>query len=64
MPGGYISEALVLGGARDTIFTRKEVESTARAYATRAEIFPNMAHDLMLEEGWQAVAGGGVAGCG
>jgi alpha-beta hydrolase superfamily lysophospholipase len=47
---------LVLGGGRDTIFTRKEVEATARAYRTRAEIFPTMAHDLMLEDGWQMVA--------
>jgi pimeloyl-ACP methyl ester carboxylesterase len=48
---------LVLGGADDTIFTRKEVESTARAYRTQATIFPNTAHDLMLEAGWEAVAG-------
>lgn len=47
---------LVLGGSRDTIFTTKEVEATARAYSTQARIFPNMAHDLMLEDGWQAVA--------
>ncbi|HZU65944.1 MAG TPA: alpha/beta fold hydrolase [Ktedonobacteraceae bacterium] len=47
---------LVLGGGRDRIFTRKEVEATGRAYGTQAEIFPTMAHDLMLEEGWQAVA--------
>ncbi len=47
---------LVLGGGQDTIFTCKEFEATARAYYTRAEIFPHMAHDLMLEEGWQAVA--------
>ncbi|HLI09669.1 MAG TPA: alpha/beta fold hydrolase [Ktedonobacteraceae bacterium] len=47
---------LVLGGAKDTIFTRKEVQATARAYHTQAVIFPDMAHDLMLEPGWQAVA--------
>jgi pimeloyl-ACP methyl ester carboxylesterase len=47
---------LVLGGGRDTIFNRKEVEATARAYHTKAEIFPNLAHDMMLEEGWQEVA--------
>jgi pimeloyl-ACP methyl ester carboxylesterase len=47
---------LVLGAGRDTIFNRKEVEATARAYNTKAEIFPNMAHDMMLEDGWQAVA--------
>ena len=47
---------LVLGGSTDTIFTTKEVEATARAYSTQARIFPNMAHDLMLEDGWQDVA--------
>ncbi len=47
---------LVLGGGRDRIFTPKECKATARAYGTQAEIFPTMAHDLMLEEGWQAVA--------
>lgn len=47
---------LVLGAAADTIFHPDEIEATARAYGTRAEIFPNMAHDMMLESGWQSVA--------
>jgi alpha-beta hydrolase superfamily lysophospholipase len=47
---------LVLGAASDNVFTKTEVESTARAYNTKAEIFPDMAHDMMLESGWQAVA--------
>jgi len=47
---------LVLGGARDTIISPKEVEATARAYNTQPEIFADMAHDMMLEPGWQAVA--------
>jgi pimeloyl-ACP methyl ester carboxylesterase len=47
---------LVLGGAKDRIFTPKEVEGTARAYGTTATIFPNMAHDLMLDPDWQHVA--------
>jgi pimeloyl-ACP methyl ester carboxylesterase len=47
---------LVLGGGRDAIFTSKEVEATGRAYSTQAEIFPNIAHDMMLEDGWEAVA--------
>src|SRR5579864_163336 len=46
---------LVLGGEKDTIFNRKEVEATARAYHTSAKFFP-MAHDMMLEKGWQDVA--------
>ncbi|HLX56458.1 MAG TPA: alpha/beta fold hydrolase [Ktedonobacteraceae bacterium] len=47
---------LVLGGECDKIFTRKEVEATARAYNAQATIFPQMAHDMMLEKGWQDVA--------
>ncbi len=47
---------LVLGAANDTIFHPNEVEATARAYNTQAIIFPDMAHDMMVEAGWQAVA--------
>lgn len=47
---------LVLGGANDTMISTGEVETTARAYGTRAEIFPDMAHDMMLESDWQSVS--------
>lgn len=47
---------LVLGAADDTVFHPHEVEATAQTYHTQATIFPNMAHDMMLEEGWQSVA--------
>ena len=47
---------LVLGAASDTIFTTRQIEATARTYNTKPEIFPDMAHDMMLEAGWQAVA--------
>ena len=47
---------LVLGGATDTIFATTEVARTAAAYHTTAHIFPDTAHDLMLEANWQAVA--------
>lgn len=47
---------LVLGAALDTIFNPREVEATARAYNTKAEIFADVAHDVMLESRWQAVA--------
>lgn len=46
---------LVLGAANDQVFTQAEVEATARAYGTTAEFFP-MAHDVMLEQGWENVA--------
>ncbi len=48
---------LVLGAANDVFCSRKEVEATARAYESRAEFFPDMAHDMMLEENWEKVAG-------
>ncbi len=47
---------LVLGAAQDTIFYPSEIEKTARAYHTKAEIFDDMAHDMMLELQWQIVA--------
>jgi len=47
---------LVLGAANDRIFTVPEVEATARAYGTTATIFPDMAHDMILEPGWREVA--------
>ncbi len=47
---------LVLGAARDRIFTVGEVGATAKAYNTEAEIFPHTAHDMMLEINWRAIA--------
>lgn len=47
---------LVLGAANDRVFSVAEVHATARAYSTQAHIFPNMAHDMMLEKDWQKVA--------
>jgi pimeloyl-ACP methyl ester carboxylesterase len=47
---------LVLGAEHDIVFTQQEVRATAAAYHTEAEIFPEMAHDMMLEPGWAAVA--------
>ncbi len=47
---------LVLGAANDTIFSQNEVKASAQAYRTEAEIFDDMAHDMMLEAGWQSVA--------
>ncbi len=46
----------VLGGELDAIFSPAEVRATARAYRTGATMFPGMAHDMMLEPGWEAVA--------
>jgi alpha-beta hydrolase superfamily lysophospholipase len=47
---------LVLGAADDHNFSPAEIEATARAYQAPYELFPNMAHDMMLEKGWESVA--------
>ncbi|MBI5950982.1 MAG: alpha/beta hydrolase [Chloroflexi bacterium] len=47
---------LILGAEKDNAITPDQVHATARAYGTQAEIFPNMAHDMMLEKDWEAVA--------
>jgi len=47
---------LVLGVARDNMIGPREIEATARAYNTQAEIIPDVAHNSMLERNWQAVA--------
>ena len=47
---------LVLGAGRDAFFTDHEIHRTAHAYATKAEIFPSMGHNVMLDAGWWAVA--------
>jgi pimeloyl-ACP methyl ester carboxylesterase len=45
---------LVLGGAEDRIVSVSEVVRTARHYGTRAHVFREMGHDLMLDVGWRA----------
>lgn len=47
---------LVLGAARDNMLEPSEIQATARAYATQAEIIPDVAHNMMLELRWQTVA--------
>ena len=47
---------LVIGAQNDTVILPKYVHATARTYGTTAKIFPEMAHDVMLEAGWHAVA--------
>jgi pimeloyl-ACP methyl ester carboxylesterase len=50
------SPVLVLGAGNDFFIDAHELAATAKAYGTEPEVFPGMAHDLMLEEGWQQVA--------
>jgi alpha-beta hydrolase superfamily lysophospholipase len=47
---------LILGAQNDNAITPNQVHATARAYNVQAEIFPNMAHDMMLEANWKSVA--------
>ncbi|MDX2137373.1 MAG: alpha/beta fold hydrolase [Chloroflexota bacterium] len=47
---------LVLAAQNDAVFTVDEEQATARAYKAEFQVFPGMAHDMMLEAGWQAVA--------
>jgi len=47
---------MVVGAENDTIFHPDEIHRTAHDYNTQAYIFPDMAHDMMLEAGWQNVA--------
>jgi alpha-beta hydrolase superfamily lysophospholipase len=55
-PKQVTTPLLVLGAEHDRCVAPKEVNATARAYRTHAEIFPEMGHDMMLEPGWDAVA--------
>jgi pimeloyl-ACP methyl ester carboxylesterase len=47
---------LVLGGEKDGSYSHADVRATACAYHTEAEFFPGLGHDMMLEDGWSAVA--------
>jgi pimeloyl-ACP methyl ester carboxylesterase len=47
---------LVLGAGRDAFFPPHLVHDTARIHGTQAEIFPDIAHAMMLEPGWREVA--------
>jgi alpha-beta hydrolase superfamily lysophospholipase len=55
-PEKVSTEPLILGAEEDAIFYPDEIEATAAAYGQEAEIFKGMAHDMMLEAGWQTVA--------
>ena len=47
---------LVLGGESDALFSTEMVRKTARAYDAEVEIFPDMAHAMMLETNWREPA--------
>jgi len=47
---------LILGAENDNAISPDQVHATARGYGLQAQIFPNMAHDMMLESNWRSVA--------
>ena len=47
---------LVLGAALDNMIAPSEIQATARAYNTHAEIIPDVPHNSMLDPRWQSVA--------
>jgi len=50
------SPLLVLGAENDGFFGRELVGATARGLGAACEIFPSMAHAMMLEPEWRVVA--------
>lgn len=55
-PANRKTPLLVLGAGRDNMVKPGEIEATARAYNTKAVFIPDVAHNSMLELGWEAVA--------
>jgi pimeloyl-ACP methyl ester carboxylesterase len=47
---------LILGAGRDNMIKPGEIEALARAYHTQAEYIPGVAHNSMLELGWESAA--------
>jgi pimeloyl-ACP methyl ester carboxylesterase len=47
---------LVLGAEKDFFVSPTMVDATGQVYDTKAEILPDLAHAMMLEPGWKAVA--------
>jgi len=55
-PDKVTTDLLILGAEKDTVFTMSEIKQTAAVYGITPEFFKGMAHDMMLEKGWQEVA--------
>jgi non-heme chloroperoxidase len=47
---------LVLGAENDSFVYRGGLDATASTYRTKAEVFPGMAHAMMLDLDWERVA--------
>ncbi|WP_290652906.1 alpha/beta hydrolase [Aquisalimonas sp.] len=48
----HLPPMLVLGASQDSLFSIDEVKRTARTYRADLQIYPEMAHAMMLESGW------------
>jgi alpha-beta hydrolase superfamily lysophospholipase len=55
-PAKVKSPVCVLGAELDNMLKPSEIEATANAYNTQAQIIAGVAHNSMLERNWQAVA--------
>ncbi len=51
------TKTLVIGGEDDFLFTPKQMTNTAKKYNTQPVMFEGMGHDIMLDKGWENVAG-------
>lgn len=55
-PDRIKTRILVLGAEQDSVITPGEIKQTAVEYNAKEYIFPEMAHNMMLEPDWQSVA--------
>ena len=56
VPSRVKAPLLVIGAENDALIARSKIEKTAQAFEADLKIFPNMAHDIMLEHGWRDAA--------
>jgi pimeloyl-ACP methyl ester carboxylesterase len=55
-PGKVRDSILLVGAMNDMIFSQGQMEATAKAYHSKAQMLSNTAHDIMLEDRWQDAA--------
>lgn len=55
-PPRAATHMLVLGAERDNMLTAGEIHATAKAWSAELDIISGVAHNMMLELRWQAVA--------
>ena len=55
-PNRVKTRMLVLGAAQDQVVKPADVKKYAAAFNTKEHIFPNIAHNMMLDSNWRTVA--------